>query len=787
MQAKALQQQHVKTAILWATILAFGIFSASCGGGAALTTIQPAALTITTTSLPSGTMGQAYSAQVAVSGGTTPYTWSITSGQLAAGLSLNSTTGAITGTPTEAETSSFTVEVEDSSSPVQTTTANLSITVSSSSSGNCPTGQPCGVKAAYCQSYTPPSTSGATAITSLPYIIKSPGNYYLASSLSTPPGAAVGISIQASNVDINLNGNTLTYGAGGSSATNAVGQYGIISCQANGLGAENLASAYGTNGYCQASAIENNIIIENGTISQSTQASGYDNFSTCPGSSVGGNYAPNPCAPGGNNGDSYATTFSHNIALWGSSNTKIQHVTFNFQQVSSDGIILDYEQKGGNVIQCNTFNNGVVHIDNRAMLEGLSIWGGDNAGVSTGDTIQYNTMTGGAQGGILSTTPGTTINNNGISIGYGASGQDEYSNGFAIYAYGLTGVTVTNNYIANLWGRGIEDYWTTGQSGLTESNNYITTVGYPLNYEYNTEGGDYPGCEMNGESGPQFRGGGTKMAISGAYSSVSGGSCPTVTNGIETGGSFGLAMYEWGTPFASSNGTYIGHALSGFEGGSGEPMFGWEATGLGLITSEGNGTYGTFTSTNDTFVGDSSVFYVDGGGLPNGSVTLISPTLTKGSNPVGFNTFRFQNLAVSNGGGGSICSGCIHIRDATFTNGASSTDADMSVPIANGVTAEYYIDWTYNLTVTSGGNPVSGATVTIVDALGNTAFTGTTNANGQIAAVLTQFRMYNTAAAMVQENRTPDAVTIDNSGCTILNYDVTITGTTSDARALTCP
>ncbi len=745
--------------------------------------VQP--LTITSSpSLPSGTVGVAYSFTLAASGGVPPYTWSMPSGQLAAGLLLNSTNGAVTGTPTQAGRFSFRIEVEDSSSPVQTATANLSMTISSSSSGNCATGQPCGATAPFCTSYTPPSTSGATAITSLPYIITIPGNYYLASSLTVSPGDLVGISIQASNVDLNLNGYTLTYGAGGSSASNAVGQYGIISCNSTALSSENLASVYGTNGYCSPTN-HHNITLENGTITQSTQASGYNNFSTCPGASVGGYYSPNPCAPGGQGVDSYATTFSHNIALFFGYGDKIQHVTFNFQQVSSNGIIDDYEQAAGReTFRCNTFNNSVVYIDNRSVIEGVAIWGVDNSGAS-GDTIQYNTITGGPQGGILSTTSGTTINNNRISVGYGAGGKVEYSNGFGIYAWGLTGVKVENNYIANLWGRGIEDYWTTGQSGLTESGNYITTAGYPLNYEYNTEAGAHPGCEMNGESGPQFRGGGTSLSISNTFSSVSGGSCPTVSNGDETGGSFGLAMYEWGTTFTSSGGTYEGHALSGFEGGASEPMFGWEAAGLGLITSEGNGTFGAFTSTSDTFVGDSSVVYMDWGGLPNGSLMLISPTLSQGSNPVGFNTFRFRNGSPSEGGG-NVCSGCFHIRDATFTNGASATDADMSTPINNGATAEYWIDWTYALTVTSGGNPVSGATVTIVDALRNTAFSGTTNASGQIVAVLTQFRMYNNSSAMVQENHTPDVVTISNTGCTTLNYNVTITGTTSDSRTLTC-
>jgi len=61
------------------------------------------------------------------SGGTSPYTWSLSSGSLPAGLSLSSA-GQITGTPTTAASSSFTVKVTDSAS--NTATKSLSITVS---------------------------------------------------------------------------------------------------------------------------------------------------------------------------------------------------------------------------------------------------------------------------------------------------------------------------------------------------------------------------------------------------------------------------------------------------------------------------------------------------------------------------------------------------------------------------------------------------------------------------------------------------------------------------------
>lgn len=87
-------------------------------------TISP---TITTTTLPDVTEGTSYSQTLSATGGTTPYTWSIASGTLPAGLSLNSSTGEISGTTTTAGTSNFTVQVTDNNS--NTDTQALSITV----------------------------------------------------------------------------------------------------------------------------------------------------------------------------------------------------------------------------------------------------------------------------------------------------------------------------------------------------------------------------------------------------------------------------------------------------------------------------------------------------------------------------------------------------------------------------------------------------------------------------------------------------------------------------------
>jgi len=83
---------------------------------------------ITTSSLPSGTVGTAYSQTLAATGGTTPRSWSVTAGSLPAGLSLSSG-GTISGTPTgsstSAVTSNFTVQVSGGG----TATKGLSITI----------------------------------------------------------------------------------------------------------------------------------------------------------------------------------------------------------------------------------------------------------------------------------------------------------------------------------------------------------------------------------------------------------------------------------------------------------------------------------------------------------------------------------------------------------------------------------------------------------------------------------------------------------------------------------
>ena len=84
------------------TIINKGTLTGDVGG---IGTVTPK---ITTDSLPNGTVDAEYK-QTLTADGTAPITWSVTGGDLPDGLSLNESTGEISGTPTAETTSTFTV------------------------------------------------------------------------------------------------------------------------------------------------------------------------------------------------------------------------------------------------------------------------------------------------------------------------------------------------------------------------------------------------------------------------------------------------------------------------------------------------------------------------------------------------------------------------------------------------------------------------------------------------------------------------------------------------------
>jgi uncharacterized repeat protein (TIGR03803 family) len=90
-------------------------FGAGASNGGTVFTVTGSAptVTITTTTLPNWTLNEAgYSQAITVAGGTKPYKWQTTAGNLPTGLTLSST-GVISGTPTAQGTYAFTVTATD--------------------------------------------------------------------------------------------------------------------------------------------------------------------------------------------------------------------------------------------------------------------------------------------------------------------------------------------------------------------------------------------------------------------------------------------------------------------------------------------------------------------------------------------------------------------------------------------------------------------------------------------------------------------------------------------------
>jgi hypothetical protein len=83
-------------------------------------------VTISTTSLPNGMVGTTYSQTLAASGGTIT-SWAISSGSLPGGLSLNTSTGVISGTPTTGGIFNFTVTATNSCGNTGTQTLSIRI------------------------------------------------------------------------------------------------------------------------------------------------------------------------------------------------------------------------------------------------------------------------------------------------------------------------------------------------------------------------------------------------------------------------------------------------------------------------------------------------------------------------------------------------------------------------------------------------------------------------------------------------------------------------------------
>jgi hypothetical protein len=142
--------------IALALLLALCISLAACGGSSST---PPASLSLSLAALPAGTVDAAYSASIAATGGSPPYSYAVSQGSLPSGLALSSA-GSITGTPKTAGTSSFTVTVTDSKAATASSPGSIVISAAAAltiAPASLPDAQ---INAPYSQTFT---ASGGTA------------------------------------------------------------------------------------------------------------------------------------------------------------------------------------------------------------------------------------------------------------------------------------------------------------------------------------------------------------------------------------------------------------------------------------------------------------------------------------------------------------------------------------------------------------------------------------------------------------------------------------------------
>jgi hypothetical protein len=722
------------------------------------TSASDSALVVKTLDLPASHVHLAYSASLAASGGNGPYAWKWMAGRLPLGLRFAPESGAIFGIPREAGTFSFSVEVSDSSTPPNTARANERMVIDKTSS-DCPTGQPCGADAPYCQSYTPPATQGAKLINKLPYKITSPGNYYLDSDLATP---ATGIAILTTNgkVDINLNGHTITYGTAGSHEQTAVGDYGLLICNTGNLGSEDLDPSFGSNGFCANGGLSsNNVTIENGSIVQSPEASGYAvPNSVCPGAGVS-------CAR------DFPKTFSHAIASFYNGNLSVKHVTLTWQAVGSDGIKHGWIY-GGDDIECSTFYNKVSTIDARSAMEGTAIWFGNTGHALSGAKILYNTIIGGPQTGILMEVPRSIVEYNDLNLGFFQQKQ-MYSNDYALGA-GTAGGLIAYNYIHNTVGRGI-GAGDADTSGLAIHDNFIATTEQAVNSEYGT-GGAFNGCEIDGTYGIRLRST-SGVAIYRNAIHVTADECGA--QGIKFTGVSCLAL-----PSCKDGKSFDVHENRILATRAPSAQFKQPLRCYSFDEFYGSsGNYLQIPITDDDCTTDGD-FAGSDWDMASG-VFFERAKFALGAHPLPMP--NGQQL-VEWGGGATSPTGPPDetqwvFTDMAYKNGATEKESYPNSKLAH----QAVIQWTYDLTLeTSDGKPLDGALVTAVDAR-NTTTSGLTDSNGNVRLRLIDHEYGNASNEPAQQiPHNPNLVTIVKKGCVTLRYNLNITATERQSRDLHC-
>lgn len=393
---------------------------------------------------------------------------------------------------------------------------------------------------------------------------------------------------------------------------------------------------------------------------------------------------------------------------------------------------------------------------------------------------------GSSQAGIFNQVPGINIHDNVLS-----SGLSYYSNDFEIQNFGNS-VNIYNNFIncSVASGQGCRGIGATTPNGTPATNinihdNVVITRELPNNLEYGEQSGGIgvKGCQSHGTYAIQ-------------YDTIGSGAVQRNTGTAQAKECDAHALRITSTPIGatttSDHNIFTASRISSVT---------TKAYALSFDDCEG-GTFGA----GDVFTGDSGVIFVDSDGSKN--CLVKGATLTKGTNP----DATYATIFISRQAGSPPCTGgtdhCnLFVQDVTFANGAALSDTSID-QTTGGQPFDVVAYWSYTPTIVANSSPLSGATVIITDNLGHTN-TYTTDSSGLLtggstmastvfapfnAAVggivaLPQIRYFNVASGSVpsSEVSNPYSIMISKSGCTTLNYNLTITALTTITKTVSCP
>ena len=287
----------------------------------------------------------------------------------------------------------------------------------------------------------PASGGSGSSLTDCQPITKA-GSYSLANDVSSPGTC---FPIGASNVTLNLNGHTITYGTGGGSAPTPA----IAACAPWYTGLTASQCVEGS---------DSNLTVYGGKIVQSTNA-----------------------AP-------FSPIFW--IGQGGTGGGSIHDLTVTFQSAGSQFFHGEIDG-GGYTIQNNVINDNVTNIQHsgqsplgaRAAFQGYVIHSDEEGtGSPVADTISGNTINGSPQGGIADGVAGSQIYSNTIKL------TSTYSNDYGVIAT-MNNQNVHGNTITGQ-GRGLDG----------ESSGFIFN-GNTVNVAEGTGNTEYGGCELDGTYG----------------------------------------------------------------------------------------------------------------------------------------------------------------------------------------------------------------------------------------------------------------------------------------------